>query len=618
MKFSIFVVCFALIALNSSAASFDCNKASNRVERTICGTTDLSGLDDELATQYKRALERNASIRQSQRDWLRETRNCETTSDIASCLRERYVARIAELKAINQQTTTATPTRGVEVVDSRISVLDGVWQSDEPKIGYTIKNGNAASLRDTFFGGKNIKKGEVLLWLKPLSVNSFVGEQMFADGKFHPVTATLSTNDSLTFANAEHGISWTVKRRVESNQSPQAAAPPSSASNTGATSKMNAEQQRMYDACANELMANYSPSQQKVARSRSNSTEAVGIQYICSQKVLQEQRRIDEQNGQAAESERIAKAMAEQRIMQQKAEAERNARYVAEQEKSQQNKERQLAGQRLAAQSQAVQTDISPSARSADRTVTSLTTLPETPIVAENKQSTSDARVSRDGLISQLWDQIRPSSFNDTTITAIATIIIIAAQFGLLLPLLIKKFKVIVGDLIRVGQLEFQDAPVQKKYTVSDLIISASSSKPQLREGYYVNLLQIGDHLLTEINLSSKAAYEFLTIGGSVSAVFSNKCKSLEYIFNHSQSIEIGHENSISGSNYFGALILVFISLILIDFLVFYHLMPTNSSPRVALMGFFIQCGVALIVVAIAYGKSRSNLTAAIRTAKTK
>ncbi len=65
-----------LLALQAHAASFDCAKASTRVETTICADPALGKLDDDVATAYAAAGDglddsMRKRLARSQREWLR-------------------------------------------------------------------------------------------------------------------------------------------------------------------------------------------------------------------------------------------------------------------------------------------------------------------------------------------------------------------------------------------------------------------------------------------------------------------------------------------------------------------------------------------------------------------
>lgn len=92
------------LALTYSAhgASFDCGKAQTWVEKLICESKELSKLDDDLAVAYTFALRFNnktASVRQEQKQWLKERNSCTD----ADCLKDAYAARIQKLSL--EQTT---------------------------------------------------------------------------------------------------------------------------------------------------------------------------------------------------------------------------------------------------------------------------------------------------------------------------------------------------------------------------------------------------------------------------------------------------------------------------------------------------------------------------------
>lgn len=85
-----FVHC--LIFSSANAASFDCQKASTLVEKTICNSADLSQLDTQLAESYRIVA---ADQKTRQREWLRERNQCGADSN---CLKAKYKERIVELK----------------------------------------------------------------------------------------------------------------------------------------------------------------------------------------------------------------------------------------------------------------------------------------------------------------------------------------------------------------------------------------------------------------------------------------------------------------------------------------------------------------------------------------
>ncbi len=105
----------ALIILHSTpknvfAASYDCKKASNLLEKTICGNDDLSVLDEQMSELYFKIRELDISplikdvILSNQRTWLKQ-RMYECTENqpkYSQCLKSLYTKRIGYLSAYVQ------------------------------------------------------------------------------------------------------------------------------------------------------------------------------------------------------------------------------------------------------------------------------------------------------------------------------------------------------------------------------------------------------------------------------------------------------------------------------------------------------------------------------------
>jgi hypothetical protein len=85
------------LARQALAASFDCRRASARVEVLICSDPTLSALDDQLDASYKAADAGRAlpALHEEQRTWLAQRARCGD----AACLADLYRRRIADLSA---------------------------------------------------------------------------------------------------------------------------------------------------------------------------------------------------------------------------------------------------------------------------------------------------------------------------------------------------------------------------------------------------------------------------------------------------------------------------------------------------------------------------------------
>jgi uncharacterized protein len=92
----------ALCSFQSQATSFDCAKASTFAEKSICSDSSLSLLDEQLNSEYGRALDtapnRN-QVRLDQREWMRLRDNCTTKS----CLATSMADRVKALSGVEQQ-----------------------------------------------------------------------------------------------------------------------------------------------------------------------------------------------------------------------------------------------------------------------------------------------------------------------------------------------------------------------------------------------------------------------------------------------------------------------------------------------------------------------------------
>lgn len=139
-----------LYFLTSIAASFDCSKASNLVETAICSNSELSSLDDSMASLYKQALQQSSSatqLKDRQRAWLKQRNTCKT----AECLKEAYRVRLAELKSPATSTparSSGLPVRVGECVTTQIvdksTRFDGATPGEaggEVYVSFTIKVG---------------------------------------------------------------------------------------------------------------------------------------------------------------------------------------------------------------------------------------------------------------------------------------------------------------------------------------------------------------------------------------------------------------------------------------------------------------------------------------------
>jgi uncharacterized protein len=107
----------------TQAASFDCAKAATPVEKAICTDGELSGLDEEMARLYKRAMQHGdaGEIKSGQKTWLKERNGCGNDN---GCIKDQYNYRISDLARavyLPQELDTCSTL----VIDKKLTRFDG-------------------------------------------------------------------------------------------------------------------------------------------------------------------------------------------------------------------------------------------------------------------------------------------------------------------------------------------------------------------------------------------------------------------------------------------------------------------------------------------------------------
>lgn len=94
------------------AASFDCAKASTKVELEICSDAVLGALDEDIAKLYSQAKDLYPAAKPEQRQWLKE-RNKLSGSALVAFHMERKMVLQAEIAAEGQARAKALPEKPV-------------------------------------------------------------------------------------------------------------------------------------------------------------------------------------------------------------------------------------------------------------------------------------------------------------------------------------------------------------------------------------------------------------------------------------------------------------------------------------------------------------------------
>jgi hypothetical protein len=89
-----------------------------------------------------------------------------------------------------------------------INQLDGDWYSFKWKYGYSLSEGKGVTFATN---SPNFKVGQEIVRLTSVAKNTFVGENIYKDGKFYKIKATLQADGKLLF-EGEKNVKWTMEK----------------------------------------------------------------------------------------------------------------------------------------------------------------------------------------------------------------------------------------------------------------------------------------------------------------------------------------------------------------------------------------------------------------------
>lgn len=112
--------------------SFDCSKASSKVEQEICGeyASDLRLVDRDVATLYQRAKTVDSGVTAGQRVWLQQRNRCAAAEYRSDCVRESYSLRKGELLGLIGETDWLAPGESALFVDDVLPLPAASRQSE--------------------------------------------------------------------------------------------------------------------------------------------------------------------------------------------------------------------------------------------------------------------------------------------------------------------------------------------------------------------------------------------------------------------------------------------------------------------------------------------------------
>jgi uncharacterized protein YecT (DUF1311 family) len=138
-----------LTTLSLFGASFDCTKATTKVEKMICQDEELSKLDEKLSEVYTSFYLLTKEIKTDQRAWMKQRNQCQDRN----CIKESYQTRIQELTTslANQKTF---PKLYLDAMKEAQENMQIVWNpiifSEQKRIDAGLK------FKDDLFRFKNI------------------------------------------------------------------------------------------------------------------------------------------------------------------------------------------------------------------------------------------------------------------------------------------------------------------------------------------------------------------------------------------------------------------------------------------------------------------------------
>jgi len=174
MKRIVFAVSGFLFIALAHSASFDCTKASTKVERIICDNSEISKLDEELAASYKASLQNQSKavqIKQTQRRWMSERNGCVDTE----CVRDAYRKRIGQLlpaqnvaaqtSAVSQQAEQSAAAKTDTGAVKKYPPYPDVWEMRFP----ILENKQLPAVRNAW-----LDNGDIWLGFVPRGTKKYI------------------------------------------------------------------------------------------------------------------------------------------------------------------------------------------------------------------------------------------------------------------------------------------------------------------------------------------------------------------------------------------------------------------------------------------------------------
>ncbi|RJF97834.1 MliC family protein [Noviherbaspirillum saxi] len=153
--------------------SFDCEKATNAVEKLVCTNKALAALDKSVADEYRLGVSASSewtdsdkeAERQRQRGWIKARNACSKETKMDNCVTAAYQKRLIELQIRNGKLTSEAPVeyrcKGRE--DTPVSVAYYA-QTNPPAAVVTVGNRQTITFATQTASGARYTAAGVDLW----------------------------------------------------------------------------------------------------------------------------------------------------------------------------------------------------------------------------------------------------------------------------------------------------------------------------------------------------------------------------------------------------------------------------------------------------------------------
>jgi uncharacterized protein len=160
----------ACVVAQSTSSSIDCARAMSAAEQTVCSDASLASLDRKLVDVYASAskaasADQKNRLAADQQRWLNERNACGKSSEQATCIKERYLLRIADLQAQFKLAPSRGPFRFVCNNDPNSVMVAQYFETDPPTArfsydGRTLTAFIQRSGSGARYGGNNVSYWE--------------------------------------------------------------------------------------------------------------------------------------------------------------------------------------------------------------------------------------------------------------------------------------------------------------------------------------------------------------------------------------------------------------------------------------------------------------------------